>query len=106
MLLSTSDLTFHRRFSIEKNRTKQRKYIYLQTEICSSKQLDCLNSLVVDTEDCLEQCEGTIADVLRQKIDKIEDGLETFLQDYERFKFSESFNYPSIGHGTVFTMLP
>ena len=70
--------------------------------------MDCVNSLDVDTEGCLEQCEGTIADVLRLNIDRNEDGLETLLRDYERFKFSESFNltYPSVGHGTVFTMSP
>ena len=62
-----------------------------------------MTSLVVDTEDCLEQCEGTIADVDRLKIYKNEDGLETILQDYERYKFSESINltYPSVGHGTI-----
>ena len=65
--------------------------------------MDCVDSLDVDTEGCLEQCEGTIADVDRLNIDRNEDGLETILQDYERYKFSESINltYPSIGHGTL-----
>ena len=73
----------------------------MQTELCSSTQLDCVNSLDVDTQGCLEHCEGTIADVVRLDINKNEDGLETLLRDYERFKFSESTNltYPSIGHG-------
>ena len=58
---------------------------------------------MLDNEDCLDLCEGTIADVVRLNIDRNEDGLETILQDYERYKFSESINltYPSIGHGTL-----
>ena len=62
-----------------------------------------MESLDLDTEDCLELCEGTIADVDRLNIDKNEDGLKTILQDYERYKFSESINltYPSVGHGTI-----
>ena len=68
--------------------------------------MDCVNSFDVDTEDCLEQCEGTITDIYKLNIDKNEDGLETLLRDYERFKLSINLTYPSIGHGTVFTMLP
>ena len=62
-----------------------------------------MESLDLDTEDCLELCEGTIADVDRLNIDKNEEGLHTLLLDYERFKFSASMNltYPSIGHGTA-----
>ena len=69
--------------------------------------MDCVNSLDVDTEGCLERCEGTIADVDRLNIDKNEAGLETLLRDYERFKLSVfNLTYPSVGHGTVFTMSP
>ena len=84
-------------------KTKQRKSLYFQTQICSSKQLDCVARLVLDTEDCLELCEGTIADVVRLNMDQNENGLETILQDYETHKFPGSFNltYPSIGHGTL-----
>ena len=76
--------------------------IHFQTEICSSKQLDCVNSLLVDKEDCLELCEGTIADVDRLDNAKNEDGMTILLEDYERFKFHDSLNlsYPSTGHGT------
>ena len=97
MLLSTSDLTFHRRFCFL--RTKQRKYLYFQTQICSSKQLDCVTSLVVDTEDCLEQCEGTITDVVTLSDLKNEDGLRPLLHDYEIFKFPDLVNlkYPRAG---------
>ena len=97
MLLSTSDLTFHRRFYFP--RTKQGKYLYFQTQICSSKQLDCVNSLLVDTEDCLEQCEGTITDVVTLSDLKNEDGLRPLLQDYEIFKFPDLVNlkYPRAG---------
>ena len=69
--------------------------------ICSSKQLDCVNSLVVDTQDCLEHCEGTIADVNKLNNVKNEDGLKKMIEDYEIFKFSDSANlsYPKNGHG-------
>ena len=54
---------------------------------------------MVDTEDCLEQCEGTIADVVRQNNVKNEDGLKSLLEDYEIFKFSDLVNlkYPKKG---------
>ena len=54
---------------------------------------------MVDTEDCLEQCEGTIADVVRLSDVKNEDGLQSLLQDYEIFKFSdlENLKYPKAG---------
>ena len=53
----------------------------------------------MDTEDCLEQCEGTIADVLRLSFVKNEDGLKPLLEDYEKFKFSDLDNlkYPKEG---------
>ena len=47
---------------------------------------------MVDTEDCLEQCEGTIADFIRLNDAKNEDRLKPFLKDYGRFKFSEISN--------------
>ena len=58
-----------------------------------------MNGLVVDTENCLEQCEGTIADVVKLSDDKNEDGLKPLLQDYEIFKFSDLVNltYPKSG---------
>ena len=58
-----------------------------------------MTSLVVDTEDCLEQCEGTITDVVRLSDVKNEDGLKPLLEDYEIFKFSDLVNlkYPKAG---------
>ena len=54
--------------------------------------MDCVNSLEVDTEDCLELCEGTIADVVKLDSTKNEDGLKTIIEEYEKFKFSQSGN--------------
>ena len=51
-----------------------------------------MTSLVVDTEDCLEQCEGTIANVITKSYAKNEDGLKPLLEEYEIFKFS-LFNF-------------
>ena len=54
---------------------------------------------MVDTEDCLEQCQGTIADVVRLTDTKNEDGLKPLLEDYELFKFPdlENLKYPRAG---------
>ena len=47
----------------------------------------------------MEQCEGTIADVVRLSDAKNEDGLKPLLEDYEIFKFSDIVNlkYPKAG---------
>ena len=60
-----------------------------------------MTSLVVDTEDCLEQCEGTIADVVRLSFAKNEDGMKPLLKDYELFKFSESVNIEVLLSGVI-----
>ena len=58
-----------------------------------------MTSLVVDTEDCLEHCEGTIANIITKSYVKNEDGLKALLADYETFKFSDLVNlkYPDVG---------
>ena len=58
-----------------------------------------MNSLEVDTEDCLEQCEGTIANFFDWKDTKNENGIKALLEDYEIFKFSDLVNlkYPKGG---------
>ena len=56
---------------------------------------------MVDTEDCLDQCEGTIADVVKLSDPKNEDGLKPLLKNYETFKFSDlvdlKYPYPITG---------
>ena len=60
-----------------------------------------MTSLVVDTEDCLEHCEGTIANIITKSYVKNEDGLKALLADYETFKFSDlvdlKYPYPITG---------
>ena len=58
-----------------------------------------MTSLVVDTEDCLDQCEGTIADVVKLSDFKNEDGLKPLQVDYETFQFSDlvDLKYPKTG---------
>ena len=54
----------------------------------------------MDTEDCLEQCEGTIANVIRRSdVTHESNGLKALLEDYELFKFSDldNFYYPRPG---------
>ena len=59
-----------------------------------------MTSLVVDTEHCLGQCAGTIANVIRLSDVKHEsNGLKALLGNYELFRFSDLTNlkYPKTG---------
>ena len=57
--------------------------------ICSAQELDCVSQIVVDTEDCLEHCEGTIVDYNKISSSPNEEGWTTVLQQYETHKHYE-----------------
>ena len=57
--------------------------------ICSAQDLDCVNQIVVDTEDCLEQCEGTIVDYSKISSIPNEEGWTNVLHQYEEHKHYE-----------------
>ena len=65
---------------------------FLQSKICSSTELDCINNVVVPEGECLEQCDGSIVEVQRLSTVKNEDGLATFLSHYEKYKNPEKTN--------------
>ena len=69
-----------------------------QTQICSAKQLDCVNQLEVETGDCLEHCEGTIVDYYRlnNPLNNESYGMQRIWKDYKYYKQPafESIPYP------------
>ena len=68
-----------------------------QSDPCTPSQLDCVESVTVGREECLERCQGIIleAETLPTSL-RDDDGLAQFLADYENYKnpnFSK-FDYP------------
>ena len=60
---------------------------------CSSEDLDCVETLpTVDTEDCLELCEGTIMDVTNLGSVREETLMARFTRDYQLYKHQQSDN--------------
>ena len=60
---------------------------------CSSEDLDCVETLpAVDTEDCLERCEGTIMDVTRLSSVREETVMDSFTREYQLYKHQQSDN--------------
>ena len=64
----------------------------LKTKTCSSQDLDCVANLSEETEDCLEECEGSIVEVTRLNSVKEENVMESFIKDYQNCKLSQSIN--------------
>ena len=71
---------------------------------CRSEDLVCVESLpaVVDTEECLERCEGTIVDVTRLGSAREERVLDSFITEYELFKHHLS---PNIREGKICVLI-
>ena len=68
-----------------------------QIRTCSPEDLDCVESLsAVDTEDCLERCEGTIMDVTRLSSVREETVMDSFIREYELYKHQQ---YNNLRHG-------
>ena len=61
-------------------------YIY-QTRVCLPEDLGCVFSVDVDNKQCLEGCQGIIANVMTTRNDQTDlTGLESLLAEYEDFK--------------------
>ena len=66
---------------------------YFQIRTCTSKDLVCVESLpAVNTEDCLELCEGTIVDVTKLASVREETVMDSFIREYELYKHQHSDN--------------
>ena len=50
----------------------------------------------VGEADCLEQCEGTVMDVLKVNGERDLEGMAKFIEDYERYKYPDwdNITYP------------
>ena len=50
----------------------------------------------VGEADCLEQCEGTVMDVLKVDGERDLEGMAKFIEDYERYKYPDwdNITYP------------
>ena len=59
----------------------------LQAPMCSSEQMDCINSITVDTSGCLKPCSGLIVtSFTKTQEDRKMDNWLTVLQDYKIYK--------------------
>ena len=64
-----------------------------QIRTCNSVDLVCVESLpAVNTEDCLELCEGTIVDVTKLASVREETVMDSFIREYELYKHLHSNN--------------
>ena len=64
-----------------------------QIRTCTSEDLVCVESLpAVNTEDCLELCEGTIADVTKLASVREETVMDSFIREYQLYKHQQSDN--------------
>ena len=64
-----------------------------QIRTCSPEDLDCVETLpAVDTEDCLERCEGTIMDVTKMGSVREETLMASFTKEYQLYKHQQSDN--------------
>ena len=58
-----------------------------QTRVCLPEDLGCVSGVDVDNEQCLERCQGIIANVMTTKNDQTDlTGLESMLAEYEDYK--------------------
>ena len=58
-----------------------------QTRVCLPEDLGCVSGVDVDNEQCLEGCQGIIANVMTTKNDQTDlTGLESMLAEYEDYK--------------------
>ena len=63
--------------------------------------MDCVSEVTTEAEECLEQCDGSIAQVLRLDSPRNEEMLRRIVEEYELYKYPESsqLTYPSTMKG-------
>ena len=57
-----------------------------QARLCTSRDLDCVDRIGQERLDCMEQCEGTIADVTKLNHEVDWAVLDNFVREYDKFK--------------------
>ena len=61
--------------------------------VCSSEDLDCVESIQIDSNDCIERCDGIIVDAINQNKPKDLSKIGELLKDYENYKFPFPYSY-------------
>ena len=66
--------------------------------VCSSEDLDCVESIQIDSNDCIERCDGIIVDSYKENKQNDLSRIKELLVEYENYKlpnkseiFSEFF---------------
>ena len=74
----------------------------MKVRTCSSVELDCVERVAVEKTECPENCDGPVMDT-EKLFNSVtdQDGLATFLWDYENYKDPDNVNqyYPDAMKG-------
>ena len=62
--------------------------------VCSSEDLDCVESVEIDGQECIERCEGIIVDAINQYKPMDKSQIEKLLIEYESYKFPNETDVP------------
>ena len=68
--------------------------IWWKVAVCSSEDLDCVESIQIDSNDCIERCDGIIVDAYKQNKQKDYSKIQNLLKDYENYKFPNNTDVP------------
>ena len=63
-------------------------------KVCSSKDLDCVESIKVQNKDCIERCDGLIVDAINQNKPRDNSKIGNLLSEYENYKFPNQSDVP------------
>ena len=62
--------------------------------VCSSEDLDCVESVKIDSKECIERCDGIIVDAINQNKPKDNSKIKQLLNEYENYKFPNKTDVP------------
>ena len=62
--------------------------------VCSSDDLDCVESVEIDGQECIERCDGIIVDAINQNKPKDNSKIEQLLTEYENYKYPNKTDVP------------
>ena len=62
--------------------------------VCSSEDLDCVESVEINSKECIERCDGIIVDAINQNKPKDNSKIEQLLIEYENYKFPNKSDVP------------
>ena len=62
--------------------------------VCSSEDLECVESVKIDSQECIERCDGIIVDAINQNKPKDNSKIEQLLKEYENYKFPNKTDVP------------